>query len=81
MFPAPEDCLNDLSPITSLFYVEQWLYGLLAQWVVESDTATTEPIEVQEQVAKVLETISTAAGMLDAACALMGVLPPEVDDK
>lgn len=80
-YPAPEDCLFDLSPITSLFYVEQWCYTLLEQWISEAGNAEDEPMDAQEQIASVMDAIGTACGNLDAACATLGVLPPEATEK
>jgi hypothetical protein len=81
MFPAPEDCVGDLTPITGLFYVEQWAYALLARWIDASATAADEDTDVQTQVAQALTGIGEACGNLDAACALMGIVPPEAADK
>jgi hypothetical protein len=80
-FPAPEDCLNDLDPITGLFYVEQWAYDLLRIWAANAGAAEDEDAAAQEQIAQALEAIGMACGNLDAACALMGILPPEAADK
>lgn len=80
-YPAPEDCLPDLDPITALFYVEQWGYALLAMWAGFLSEERDDDGEDDGQRAQVLTAIGEACGMLDAACATMGVLPPEAADK
>lgn len=77
MAPAPEDVLEDLSIIASLFYVEQWCYALLAQWNAKlSEDAPTDE-DTDGQVANAMQGIAAACGNLDASCVLMGLLPSE----
>ena len=80
-YPAPEDCLRDLDPITGLFYVEQWVYECLRIWALNAAAVEDEDPAVVAQVGEALEAIGLACGNLDAACVLMGLLPPEAADK
>ncbi len=81
MFPAPEDCLNDVDAITALFYGEQWLEALLCRWIVESIDVEHEDPDVQAQVAQVMDAIGAAGGNLVAACAIMGLVPGEATER
>lgn len=81
MYPAPEECLNDLDAITALFYVEQWAEALLAQWAVYLGNTEGTDDEPPEQAVQAYEVLGDVAGRLVAACVLMGLLPPEAQPQ
>jgi len=77
MVPTPEDVLGDVGPVGQLYYAERLLYvvygmfaGLLANDAVEQPDDDSPPV-------KALAAIGMACGNLDAACIVMGILPPE----
>ena len=75
--PTPDDILSELSPLAQLYFVEQLAYGLLHAWAARIAADVGTPEEAPEGVVQALDAVGIAAGNLDAALILMGVLPED----
>lgn len=77
MAPAPDDLLAEMSPLTRLFFVEQLAYEMLGSFVAMAVESEGDEDVESSDLSTVLECMAQAAGMLDTACILLGILPTE----
>jgi len=77
MVPNPEDLFKGLSPNASLWFLQQSAYTALGKWaeMLAPGDATGEFDGTD--VTKAFYAVTAVCGMLDEACVLVGILPPE----
>lgn len=77
MFPDPDEFLNDVGPLTQVFYLNQLAYGVMKNYTAMLANAPGEqPPEGSEPVVA-LQMLTEACGMLDQACVTLSILPTE----
>lgn len=76
---TPRDILEELSPLTQLYYTQQMVDELLRSYAARTDPDDPDAVALEESVGVALAGITTASGNLMAACIAMGVFPTDDD--
>lgn len=77
MVPTPEDLLDGMGPLGVLFYAEQTVVEAFKLLVFFASESADDPDAEEGDLPRVIEAVGMALGQLDAACILLGILPPE----
>ncbi len=78
---TPDDLFQGLSPNAVLYYLQQAAYTAMARWAEQLDTDANLAEYEDTDVTKTFYGITAVCGMLDEACVLVGILPPEALDE
>jgi len=75
--PAPEDLLADLDPLAALYYLEQTGWMVLNMWTGFAQEQQDANADGAEDLAVTLSQVAAVVGMLDGACARIGLIPTD----
>jgi hypothetical protein len=76
----PEDLLPDVGPMGQLLYLEQLTWYVLTTWTGMISAADDGVLDDDSEPLRALQAITLAAGMIDQACVIVSLLPPEAVD-
>ena len=74
---SPEDLLEQLSPNACLFFLQQTAYETMKHWATELTPSEQGSEWSDTDIAKAFFAVVAVCGMLDEACVLTNILPPE----